>query len=91
MNRKAVFAANRQVREGTGPRPRRLDCGETTFRIPEQDFFALRRLFPALASLDGEERFAAWRRFARSPFAEQYRVTRSPRQVHASDKRIIVK
>lgn len=91
LTRKVVLAANRRVREGQSPRPRRLDFGETTFRIPDQDFFVLRRLFPELASTDGKERFEAWQRFARSPLSEPYRVVRSPRQVRASDKRIIVR
>lgn len=89
--RAQVYTANRRVREGVGPRPRRLDDGEVTFRIFEADFFALRKLFPELAARDGKTRFEAWKRFAASPFSEPFRVTRNARAVRQSDKRIIVR
>lgn len=88
--RNDILAANRRVREGVDPK-RRLDCGETTFRIPDKDFFALRKLYPDLASLNGPDRFRAWQEFARSPFSEPYRVVRSPAQVRRSDARVQVR
>jgi hypothetical protein len=90
-DRSTVLLANRAVREGALPAPRRLDFGETTFRIPESDYFVLRRIYPALASQDAAERFAAWKDLLRSPIGEKYRVTRSARQVLQSDKRIVIK
>lgn len=87
--RNEVFDANRRAREGVDP-VRRLDCGETTFRIPEADFFALRKLFPALASSDGKERFEAWKRFRESPFAERYLVVRTPQQVRRDQRRGVI-
>lgn len=89
--RNAILDANRRVREGADPRPRRLDCGETTFRIPYADFAMLRRMFPGLASRDGKERFEAWKKFRDSPFSEPYRVVRSAAQVRRSDARVQVR
>lgn len=89
-SRTAILEANKRVREGADPK-RKLDMGETTFRIPEQDFFALRKMFPALASPDTKQRFEAWKKFRNSPFAAPYLVVRSPLQVRRSDKRIQVR
>lgn len=88
--RNDILAANRRVREGVDPK-RKLDFGETTFRIPERDFFALRRIYPGLVSHDAKERHQAWKDFAKSPVSEPYRVVRSPLQVRRSDPRIQVR
>ena len=80
-SRDQVLKANRDIRDGNHHKPRRLDCGETEFRIPEDDFPALCLLYPGLVAEDHAEREAAWREFRESPIAEQYMVRRPPRRV----------
>ena len=53
---------------------RHLPWARHTMRIPEQDFYALARLYPGLKSLDPMERSAAWEQLEKSPFGEPYRV-----------------
>lgn len=49
---------------------------EHTLRIPEGDWHALCRLYPALRSRDPAEMSAAWAHFHTTAFAEVYRVGR---------------
>lgn len=89
--RRAILDANRGIREGRTNGPRRLHEGEVVFRIPQKDMPVLARLFPELVCKDHEIRLKAWHKLRNSPIGEQYLVTKTPRQVRASDKRIIVK
>lgn len=88
--RNAVLDDNRRFREGI-ERQRNADGGYVALRIPESDFYSLRKIFPALASTNASERHAAWQDFLKSPLGLAYRVVRDPRQVRQSDKHIIVR
>lgn len=80
-NRRVVFESVKRVREGNEPH-KHAPFARHTMRIPEQDFFALRRLYPDLANFnDPEAQRAAWDRFERSAFSEPYRVGRIVRGV----------
>lgn len=75
-NRRAVFESVRRVRDGNEPH-KHAPFARHTMRIPEQDFFALRKLYPDLANFaDPDAQRAAWDRFEKSAFAEPYRVGR---------------
>lgn len=87
--RNQVLEANRRARDGIDP-VRRLDCGETTFRIPEEDWPVLRKLYPALASKNGGERFEAWKQFRDSPLGVLYSVARTPQQVRRDQRRGVI-
>lgn len=80
-NRRVVFESVQRVREGNEPH-RQLSWARHTMRIPEQDFFALRKLYPDLSNAhDPEAQRAAWDRFERSAFSEPYRVGRIVRGI----------
>lgn len=70
------------VREGIMPhRHAPSGVGRHMFRIPEQHFYALLRLFPNLNALDPELKQKAWEAFEMSPFSEAYRIGRLHRGV----------
>ena len=70
------------VREGIIPhRHAPSGVGRHMFRIPEQHFYALIRLFPNLNALDPELKQKAWEAFELSPFSEAYRIGRLHRGV----------
>jgi hypothetical protein len=74
--RKVVFEANQRVREGTQGH-RNMPCAEHMLRIPEQDYYALLRLFPNLNNnRDAMAREDEWKRFMVSPLSEPYRVSK---------------
>lgn len=80
-NRRVVFESVKRIRDGNEAHrhPRGM---RHTMRIPEQDFFALRKLYPDLANHnDPEAQRAAWERFERSAFSEPYRVGRIVRGI----------
>ena len=90
MNRrKLILDNNAALRQGEGAR--RLEDGEVTFRIPEDDMKVLQRIYPELVSTDHSIRLAAWKKFRGSPVAEKYLVVRTPRQVRNSQRGIIIK
>lgn len=62
-----------RVREGADPH-RHAPFARHSMRIPERDFYALTKLYPALTALDPKERQAAWDHFEQSAFSEPYRV-----------------
>lgn len=78
--RQAVFDSIRRVREGIDPH-RHLPFARHALRIPEADYYALIKLYPALASPDPLERSAAMEHFEKTPFAEAYRVGKIHRGV----------
>lgn len=88
--RRKILRHNQMAREGRAP-VRRLDDGEVAFKIPTDDMKVLVRLYPELVSKDGKARLAAWHKFRKSPVAEKYLVTRTPRQVQRSQRGIIIK
>ena len=71
--RRTVFESVKRVRDGIDPH-RHLNFAQHMHRIPEQDYYALLRLYPALNAIDPMERSAAWEAFHKSPFSEPYRV-----------------
>ena len=80
-NRRVVLESVRRVRDGNEPH-KHAPFARHTMRIPEQDFFALRKLYPDLANFsDPEAQRAAWDRFERSAFSEPYRIGRVSRGV----------
>lgn len=80
-NRRAVFESVQRVREGNEAH-KHAPFARHTMRIPEQDFFALRKLYPDLANFnDPDAQRAAWDRFEKSAFSEPYRVGRVVRGV----------
>lgn len=76
--RRLILDSVKKVRDGVDPH-RNPNFAQHTLRIPEQDFYALLRLFPKLNSLDPAEKTAAWESFHNSPIAEQYRVNKLSR------------
>lgn len=79
--RQAILESVKRVREGNEPH-RHAPFARHTLRIPEQDFYALLKLYPNLANWKNPEaRRAEWDRFERSAFAEPYRVGRIVRGV----------
>lgn len=89
--RNALLKSNQAIRKGTHPKPRHLDDGEVTLRIPTADMKVLDRLFPDLVSPDRELQLAAWKKLRHSPIGERYLVQRTPRQVKANNNRIIIR
>ena len=86
-----ILEDNRLRREGRAP-VRALEDGEVVFKIPTSHYKYLQRTNPDLFSKDHDTRLFAWHKFRQSPEAEKYLVTRTPRQVRASNNhRIIVK
>lgn len=80
-NRRVVLESVQRVREGNEPH-KHAPFARHTMRIPEQDFFALLKLYPALNNFhDPEAQRAAWDQFEKSPFSEPYRVGRIVRGV----------
>lgn len=71
--RLAIFESVARVRSGN-EQHRNPNFARHTFRIHMQDYYALRKLFPGLASTDPHEVSAAWEEFERSPFSEPYRI-----------------
>lgn len=88
--RRKVLEDNVKRRQGSAP-VRKLNDGEVVFRIPTEDINVLRVIYPELFHKDATVRLNAWKKFRHSPVAEKYLVTRTPKQVKATDKRIIVK
>lgn len=82
----------RLAREGRTPK-QNLPFGEHTLRMSYEDFRAICRLYPDIASKDPIEQSEALDRFFAGPFAEKFRVARTPTQVRRAprDKRIIVR
>ncbi len=78
--RRSVFESVQRVRDGNEPH-RHLPFARHTMRIPEQDFYALVRLFPGLIAHDPAEKNAAWEAFEKSPLSEPYRVGKLVRGV----------
>lgn len=78
--RQSILESVQRVREGVDPH-RHVPFARHALRIPEQDFYALCRLYPGLTSHDVAEKTAAWERFERSAFAEPYRVGKINRGV----------
>jgi len=75
------------VREGVLPhRHAPSGVGRHMFRIPEQHFYVLLRLFPNLNALDPELKQKAWEAFELSPFSEAYRIGRLHRGVIKNGK-----
>lgn len=75
-NRRVVFESVQRIRDGNESH-KHAPFARHTMRIPEQDFFALLKLYPDLNNhTDPEARCAAWDRFERSAFSEPYRVGR---------------
>jgi hypothetical protein len=94
--RKQVLKANQLVRLGNLQKPRRLDCGYTSMRIPEKDFYRLVKANKDLIHADRETRMKAWKQLEASPLGNVYRVTEhSPAEVKAiarrGNKGIIIK
>lgn len=78
--RRSVLESVQRVRDGNEPH-RHLPFARHTMRIPEQDFYALIKLYPGLIALDPAEKNAAWEAFEKSPFAEPYMVGKRVRGV----------
>ena len=78
--RQAILESVARVREGIDPH-RHAPFARHVMRIPEQDFYAICRLYPDLMARDPQVRQAAWERFERSPFSEPYRVGKVVRGV----------
>jgi hypothetical protein len=76
--RRTILESVANVRNGNTPH-RNPNFAQHTLRIPEQDFYALLKLYPALNATDPAERSAAWESFHNSPFAEKYRVNKLSR------------
>lgn len=80
-NRRVVFESVRRVREGNEPH-RHLPFAQHEMRIPEQDFYALCKLYPDMNNFrDPAAREEAWNRFRASPFSEPYKVGRVVRGI----------
>lgn len=80
-NRRVVFESVKRVRDGNEGH-KHAPFARHTMRIPEQDFFALRKLYPDLANFnDPDAQRAAWDRFEKSAFSEPYRIGRVVRGV----------
>lgn len=80
-NRRVVLESVKRVRDGLEAH-RNPSFARHTMRIPEQDFFALRKLFPDLANHhDPDAQRAAWDQFEKSPLSEPYRVGKLVRGV----------
>ena len=79
-HRLAVLESVKRVREGIDPH-RHAPFARHTMRIPEQDFYALLKLYPDLMAHDPERKQAAWDRFEHSAFSEAYRVGKIVRGV----------
>lgn len=73
--RQTVLNSVARVRAGIDPH-RHMPFGQHVMRIPEQDFYALCKFYPALMATDPHEKSAAWEAFEKSPFSEPYRVGR---------------
>lgn len=71
--RQAILEQVARVRNGIDPH-RHAPFARHTMRIPEQDFYALCKLYPDLISIDPEKKQAAWDHAERSPLFEAYRV-----------------
>lgn len=76
----AVLKSVQRVREGVDPH-KHAPFARHTLRIPERDFWAIVKLYPALISKDAEQRQAEWDRFEQSAFAEPYRVGKITRGI----------
>ena len=73
----------RRIREGVDPKPKTLGrhegFGAVMLSIPEFDYPFIRAMFPDIASQDAEIKTKAWKKFARSPLSEPYRINRIKR------------
>lgn len=80
-NRRVVLESVKRVRDGNEAH-RHAPFARHTMRIPEQDFFAIVKLFPDLmCHSDPERQRAAWDQFEMSPLSEPYRIGRIVRGV----------
>lgn len=80
-NRRVVLESVQRVREGNEAH-KHAPFARHTMRIPEQDFYALLKLYPDLNNFhDPAAQRDAWDRFERSAFAEPYRVGKIVRGV----------
>lgn len=82
--RRSQFASIQAAREGRVTVDKRRapeGMGRHQFRIPEQDFYALLIVMPALNSQNPHESRQAWDEFEKSPLSEPYRVNRKARGV----------
>jgi hypothetical protein len=82
--RRSQFASIQAAREGRVSVLKREapeGFGRHQFRIPEQDFYALAAVIPALISQDPDQSRRAWDAFEKSPLSEPYRVSRVSRGV----------
>ncbi len=80
QHRLQVLESVKRVREGVDPH-RHAPFARHTMRIPEQDFYALIKLYPDLIAHDPDKKQAAWDRFEMSAFSEAYRVGKIVRGV----------
>lgn len=71
--RRAILESVYRVREGVDPH-RHAPFARHAMRIPEQDFYALCKLYPSLNARDPDEKRAAWDHFETTAFAEAYAV-----------------
>lgn len=79
----------KQAREGSVRVGRnKLDFAEHVMRIPEQDYYALLKIFPHLNSRNAQEQRAEWERFFASDFSLAYRVARTPLQVRRAPRSV---
>lgn len=79
--RRAILESVQRVREGNEGH-KHAPFARHTMRIPMQDWYALRKLFPDLdAHHDPARQRAAWDQFEKSPFSEPYRVGKIHRGV----------
>jgi hypothetical protein len=79
--RQAILESIQRVREGVDPH-RHAPFARHTLRVPEQDFYALLRLYPDLNNdKDIAAKTAAWDAFERSPFSEPYRIGKITRGI----------
>lgn len=71
--RQTILEGVQRVREGADTH-RHLKFARHSLRIPEKDFYAILRLYPAMAAIDPMEKSAAWEHFETTAFAEPYQV-----------------
>ena len=81
-NRELLLERNAKLRREGGLAD--LTFAGLELRIPEIDYYQLRKKYPDLNAPDGEIRTKAWRRFAASSEADPYRIRdRKGQRAHA--------
>lgn len=82
-DRRRILEGVRRIREGIDPKPKNLGSAGgfagCMLAIPEFDFPIIQAMFPDLKSHDAEIRSKAWKKFARSPLSEPYRLSKIKR------------